>query len=72
MTFAADPMNPTDAELSAAIERGLENGTLIDSADWMAREAEADVLAEKAQNWIEEQHELDVYTELDLDGELEL
>jgi hypothetical protein len=27
---------PTDAELSAAIERGLADGSLIDSADWLA------------------------------------
>lgn len=39
--FAADPLNPTGEELAAAIQRGLADGTLIDAADWMAREAEA-------------------------------
>ena len=38
--YAVDPMNPTDAELAAAVERGLANGTLIDAADWLARERE--------------------------------
>lgn len=27
--FAADPMNPTDAELAAAIERGIADGTFV-------------------------------------------
>lgn len=37
--FVADPDNPTDDELAAAIRRGLDNGTLIDAADWMAAHA---------------------------------
>ena len=39
----------------ARVEAGLEP------------EAEAEVLAERAQKWIKEQRELDVYTELDLE-----
>jgi len=35
--FVKDPANPTDAELAAAIERGLANGTLIDAADFFAK-----------------------------------
>jgi len=34
--YVKDPASPTDAELSAAIERGLADGTLIDAEDWMA------------------------------------
>jgi hypothetical protein len=37
--YVADPENPTDAELAAAVERGLADGTLIDSADWLAQQA---------------------------------
>jgi hypothetical protein len=37
--YVADPLNPTDEELSAAIQRGLDNGSLIDAADWMAQNA---------------------------------
>ena len=37
--YVADPLNPTDEELAAAIQRGLANGTLIDAADWMAAHA---------------------------------
>ena len=37
--YVADPANPTDAEISAAIERGLANGSLIDAGEWMARHA---------------------------------
>jgi hypothetical protein len=36
--YAVDPLNPTDAELTAAIQRGLADGTLIDADDWLARE----------------------------------
>src|SRR5579859_7997114 len=50
--YAADPANPTDAELAAAIERGLADGTMIDAADWMAQHAAAvaagDAIAEAA------------------------
>ncbi len=46
MTFAVDPLNPTDAELSAAIQRGLDNGTLIDASDWLAREEAAGLAAD--------------------------
>jgi hypothetical protein len=38
--YVADPLNPTDDELAAAIERSLANGTLIDAADWMAAHAD--------------------------------
>lgn len=38
--YVADPANPTDEELAAAIKRSLEAGTLIDADDWMARNAE--------------------------------
>ena len=37
--YAADPLNPTDEELAAAIQRSLELGTLIDADDWMERHA---------------------------------
>ena len=39
MPFVADPANPTDDELAAAIERSLALGTLIDAGDWMAAHA---------------------------------
>jgi hypothetical protein len=29
--YVADPLNPTDEELGAAVERGLADGSLIDS-----------------------------------------
>lgn len=34
--FVKDPENPTDAELAAAIQRGLADGSLVDAADWLA------------------------------------
>jgi len=37
--YVVDPLNPTDEELAAAIQRGLGNGSLIDAADWMAQHA---------------------------------
>ena len=37
--YVADPDNPADAEISAAIQRGLANGSLIDADEWMARHA---------------------------------
>jgi hypothetical protein len=37
--YVADPLNPTDEELAAAIQRSLELGTLIDAEEWMARHA---------------------------------
>ena len=42
--FVADPDNPTDEEIAAAIQRSLDAGTLIDAADWMAR-YEAETIA---------------------------
>lgn len=36
--YVKDPLNPTDAELSAAISRSLGSGTLVDAGAWMARE----------------------------------
>ena len=38
--YVADPLNPTDEEIEAAIQRGLANGTLIDADEWMARHAD--------------------------------
>lgn len=35
--FVADPLNPTDDELAAAIDRGLADGSIIDSAEFLAR-----------------------------------
>lgn len=37
--YVKDPANPTDAEIVAAIERGLANGTLVDAAEWLAANA---------------------------------
>ena len=65
MSFAVDPLNPTDAELSAAIERGLADGTLIDAVDWMAEQAQADLDA------IEQEHR-DREAELQAEAEPEL
>jgi hypothetical protein len=40
--FVADPANPTDDEIAAAIQRGLDDGSIIDSADFLAQaEAQA-------------------------------
>lgn len=41
--FVADPANPTDAELSAAIERGLVNGSLITWEDFMKADVVLDL-----------------------------
>jgi hypothetical protein len=40
--YVADPANPTDAELAAAIDRGLADGSLITAEDFLARVAEDD------------------------------
>jgi hypothetical protein len=37
--FVADPLNPTDAELAAAIDRGLADGSIIDAEDFLASAA---------------------------------
>lgn len=37
--YVADPAYPTDEELTAAVERGLADGSLIDAGEWMARHA---------------------------------
>jgi hypothetical protein len=34
--YVKDPANPTDAELFAAVKRGLTSGKLVDAADWLA------------------------------------
>lgn len=34
--YVQDPANPTDAELAAAIQRGLADGSLIDAEAWLA------------------------------------
>jgi len=34
--YVADPANPTDAEIVAAIERGLANGSLITAEAFLA------------------------------------
>ena len=39
LPYVADPANPADAELAAAIQRGLADGSLIDAADWLAQHA---------------------------------
>jgi hypothetical protein len=57
--YVADPMNPTDAEMSAAIQRGLANGTLIDAADWLARE----LAAEDPDPWADTAPDVDDLTE---------
>lgn len=44
--YVKDPLNPTDAELSAAIQRGLENGTLLTVEQFMQKAAELDQQAE--------------------------
>ena len=44
--FAADPANPTDAELTAAIERGLATGQLVDSEQWLAQNRDSAPAAE--------------------------
>lgn len=41
--YAADPLNPADEELAAAIQRGLADGSLIDAGEWLERH-EADEL----------------------------
>jgi len=40
--FVKDPANPTDAEIAAAIARGLANGTIITAEDFLARVAEGE------------------------------
>jgi len=40
--YVQDPANPTDAELAAAIERGLADGSLITAEDFLARVREDD------------------------------
>ena len=40
--YVKDPLNPTDAELSAAISRSLASGALVDAGAWMARELGSD------------------------------
>lgn len=34
--FVIDPASPTDAEMAAAVTRGLADGSLVDAADWLA------------------------------------
>ncbi len=43
--FVADPANPTDAELAAAIQRGLATGQLVDATDWLAAQRAQDAAA---------------------------
>lgn len=40
--YVKDPLNPTDAELSAAIQCGLDNGTLITVEDFKRHIEEPD------------------------------
>lgn len=45
--YVKDPANPTDAELAAAVKRGLATGQLVDAAEWMERNrpvAETEIL----------------------------
>lgn len=37
--YVKDPLNPTDAELSAAIQRGLENGTVLTVEQFLEKAA---------------------------------
>jgi hypothetical protein len=37
--FVADPANPTDDEIAAAIDRGLANGSIIDASEFLASAA---------------------------------
>jgi len=42
-SYAKDPASPTDAELAAAVKRGLADGSMIDASEFLAREAGAEV-----------------------------
>ena len=48
--FVQDPANPTDAELAAAVKRGLEDGSLIDAETWMAGQCTCQVPPNGVQN----------------------
>ena len=37
--YVKDPLNPTDAELSAAIQRGLANGTILTVEQFLEKAA---------------------------------
>ena len=37
--YVKDPLNPTDAELAAAIQRGLANGTILDARQFLEKAA---------------------------------
>jgi hypothetical protein len=37
--YVKDPLNPTDAELSAAIQRGLANGTVLTVEQFLEKAA---------------------------------
>jgi len=47
-SYVKDPANPTDAELAAAIDRGLADGSLITAEDFMARFTEDDAASANA------------------------
>lgn len=42
--FVADPTKPTDAELVAAIQRGLATGQIVDATDWLAAQRHQDAV----------------------------
>ena len=37
--YVKDPLNPTSAELSAAIQRGLANGTILTAGQFLEKAA---------------------------------
>lgn len=76
--FVADPANPTEAELAAAIERGLADGTVIDAAEWLAQQdtpadpepADDDIATERAEaRTAAELAEIRSETDPDADGD---
>jgi|SRR5215471_19488524 len=60
--YVADPANPTDAELAAAIQRGLADGTLIDAADFLAGVREGAAPCEGHSTWAEHEAFIDRLT----------
>jgi hypothetical protein len=45
--YVKDPEHPTDAELAAAVKRGLASGQLVDAGEWMAHNRDATACAER-------------------------
>jgi hypothetical protein len=40
--YVKDPLNPTDAELAAAVQRGLANGTILTAEQFLEKAAHLD------------------------------